>query len=203
MGKPFCLRGGQEQRDLKPSQIVRSYNPDCYTYVENGSKNHSGINPKEANTVVPVYTPVSSRPRCLVYLLDTYFQTFPPKAIEMDVFYLRQKKVVGPYIPWYECTPVGREKLNMYMATMCKEAGISEKKANHSLRATGASALFNAGVPDKFIRDVTGHRSNALQLYERPTLQQQQSVSSVLVQGQKSFAVAEKENASTVTVPSQ
>ncbi len=77
VGKTFCLRGGQEQRDLKPSQFVRSYNPDCYTYVKNGSKNHSGI-----NKVVPVYASVTYRPRCLVYLLDTYFQKFPPKAIE-------------------------------------------------------------------------------------------------------------------------
>lgn len=38
VGKVFCLQGGQEQRDLKPSQFVRSSNPDCYTYVENGSK---------------------------------------------------------------------------------------------------------------------------------------------------------------------
>ena len=36
VGKVFCLRGGQEQRDLKLSQVVRSSNPDCYTYVENG-----------------------------------------------------------------------------------------------------------------------------------------------------------------------
>ena len=43
--------------------------------------------------------------------------------------------------------------------------------------------MFNAGVSDKLIRDVTGHRSTALQLYERPTLQQKQAVSRVLVQG--------------------
>ena len=66
---------------------------------------------------------------------------------------------------------------------MCHEAGISEKKTNHSLRATGATALFNAGVPEKLIKDVTGHRSNALHLYERPSLQQRQEVSKVLVQG--------------------
>ena len=48
------------------------------------------------------------------------------------------------------------------MDAMCKEAGIKEKKSNHSLRATGATALFNAGVPEKLIRDVTGHRSKAL-----------------------------------------
>ena len=38
---------------------------------------------------------------------------------------------------------------------------------------TGASALFNAGVPERLIRDVTGHKLNALHLYERPTEQQQ------------------------------
>ena len=73
---------------------------------------------------------------------------------------------------------------------MCLEAGISEKKTNHSLRATGASALFNASVPEKLIRDVTGHRSNALQLYEKPSLKQKQKV---LVQGANEFST-EKES---------
>ena len=69
------------------------------------------------------------------------------------------------------------------MEVMCCEAGITEKKTNHSLRATGATALFNAGVQEKLIRDVTGHRSNALQIYERPSLEQRQAVSKILVQG--------------------
>ena len=47
--------------------------------------------------------------------------------------------------------------------------------------------MFNAGAPDKLIRDVTGHRSTALQLYERPTVQQKQAVSRVLVQGTQNF----------------
>ena len=37
VGKAFCIRGGQEQRDLKSFQFIREYNPDRYTYVENGS----------------------------------------------------------------------------------------------------------------------------------------------------------------------
>lgn len=89
--------------------------------------------------------------------------------------------------PWYDGVPVGKEKLRTFLQAMCKEAGISEHKTNHSLRATGASAMFNAGVSDKLIRDVTGHRSTALQLYERPTLQQKQAVSRVLVQGTQNF----------------
>jgi len=40
--KAFCLRRGQEQRGLKPSQLERGRMPDHYTYTEHGSKNHQG-----------------------------------------------------------------------------------------------------------------------------------------------------------------
>jgi len=46
---------------------------------------------------------------------------------------------------------------------MRKEAGLNGK-TNHSLRATGATAMFKANVPEKMIRGVTGHQSNALKL---------------------------------------
>ena len=36
VGKAFCLRGGQEQRNLKPLQFVRSFTPECCTYVDSG-----------------------------------------------------------------------------------------------------------------------------------------------------------------------
>ena len=72
------------------------------------------------------------------------------------------------------------------MEVICCEAGITEKKANHSLHETGATALFNAGVQEKLIKDVTSHRSNALQIYERPSLEQRQAVSKILVQGTSS-----------------
>ena len=86
VGKTFCLRGGEEQRKLKPSQFVRSYDPDCYTYIEHGSKNNSGTNVKEANKTVPVFSRPDARPRCLVYLLDKYFEKFPAKAAQLNVF---------------------------------------------------------------------------------------------------------------------
>ena len=90
VGKMFCIRGGEEQRRLKRSQCQRLYNRDCYTYVENGSKT-PGVNVREDNKVVPVFACPEAQPRCLVYLLDTDFQKFPPKAIQMDLFYLRPK----------------------------------------------------------------------------------------------------------------
>ena len=40
VGKCFFLQGGEEQRNLKLSQLVRSSEPNCYTYIENGFKNN-------------------------------------------------------------------------------------------------------------------------------------------------------------------
>ena len=39
VGKVYCIRGGEEQQRLKPSQFVHSREPVCYTYTEHGSKN--------------------------------------------------------------------------------------------------------------------------------------------------------------------
>lgn len=57
---------------------------------------------------------------------------------------------------------------------MCQEAGQLEKKqTNHSLTVTEAT---NAKVPEKMIKDITGHSSSkALSLYERLLAQKQAS----------------------------
>ena len=79
---------------------------------------------------------------------------------------------------------MGKNTLHSLLGTMCVEAGIEEKKSNHSLRATGATAMFAAQVPEKMIKDVTGHKSSkALALYERPTLAQKQALSKVFAGG--------------------
>ena len=81
----------------------------------------------------------------------------------------------------YENSPVGRNTLGNTVKDMCREAGI-ERKNNHSLRATGATATFQANVPDKIIQKTTGHRSiEALRSYERISTQQHQAVSRVLM----------------------
>ena len=53
------------------------------------------------------------------------------------------------------------------LASMCKDAGISGHKTNHSLRAYAATELFRAGIPEKVIQDRSGHRSlEGLRKYE-------------------------------------
>ena len=54
-------------------------------------------------------------------------------------------------------------------------AGITGVKTNHSLRVSGASAFFDAGVPERIIQGRTGHRClESLRVYERVTNQQNQ-----------------------------
>ena len=54
-----------------------------------------------------------------------------------------------PSAPWFYASPVGEHKLVGGMVKdMFTEIGIFGK-SNHSLRATGASILFQAYVPEK------------------------------------------------------
>ena len=116
VGKVFCLRGGEEQRSLKISQFKRE--KDSYVYVENGSKNCSGTSTRITNKVVPVYARPESRPRCLVYLLDTYLEKLPVWAKEKDIFYCRPAKIPNHSGVWYECAAVGKEKLRTFLASV-------------------------------------------------------------------------------------
>ena len=90
-GKNFCLRGGDEQRNLKISQLKRLSNPDRYIYTEKSSKNRCGglKQIRLQNKTVPIIAVPESQSRCHVYLLDKYFLKLPPEAIEKDNFYVQ------------------------------------------------------------------------------------------------------------------
>ena len=45
------------------------------------------------------------------------------------------------------------------MKEMCKEAELDGSFTNHSLRAYGATKMYQAKVPEKLIQERTGHRS--------------------------------------------
>lgn len=67
----------------------------------------------------------------------------------------------------FDKIPVGINSVNRILSVMCKTAGVKREKS-HCLRETCASYPFNQGVDSKFVRDRTGHRSNALLKYEKP-----------------------------------
>ena len=77
VGKVFCLRGGEDQCELKPSQLIRKSNPDRYVYVETGSKNQTGGLKQlvAENKVAHVYAspPTSSFKHCCNHTIQLVF----------------------------------------------------------------------------------------------------------------------------------
>ena len=132
-GKNFCIRGGEEHRNIKLSQFQRYYEPDRYHYIEYVSKNRLG--------------------------------TFRKQHVDSNV------------VPIYCTCQNGQSNVK----DICQRAGIQGNKTNHSLQATGATAMYEAEVPESLIQERTGHRSlKALRVYERSTEAQHQAVSAVL-----------------------
>ena len=181
-GKNFLLRGVQEHVDLCFGQLTRGTNPIRYTYVEHGSKNHSGgvSDLTDGKTVTIVHSHGS---RSHTMLLDLYLSKIPSEARQPNSrFYLRPL----PFTPtgsrsWFWNSPLGTKKIQTMVKDMMQEASIPGNFTNHSLRATGTTTLFDAGVPEALIQKRSGHKSTkALRVYERVTPEQDQAVSRIL-----------------------
>ena len=187
VGLHFCLRGGQEHRDLKQSQLSRvpseGYDADThYVYVENGSKNYQGVR--------AFAQPTSER--CPVHILDLYFSKLPPNA---TAFYMQpmMNVPVDPTRPWFKKTPVGVNTLKNMMSKISELAGLPVRYTNHSIRATSTSRMFISGVPEKIVAEVSGHKSlTALRQYEKTTKEQFQSAGQC-ISSMKSFNEMKKE----------
>ena len=209
-GKNFCLRGGAEQRGLKISQFHREVvqidgrDVCSYVYHEFGSKNRQGgFNSLNSdNKSVRQYENTSGG-ICHVKILDKYLQKIPDEARDGDNFYLTPvtKLPSDPAKSWFTRVPVGKNTLNKMLKEMCQEAGLPEIYTNHSLRAYGATTLFQGEVPEKIIQQRTGHKSiNSLRQYERTTETQLLDVSYVLSNNSKlkaTVSVAQGDDYST------
>ena len=72
-------------------------------------------------------------------------------------------------------------KLDDNLARMCKAAGIGGFKTNHSLHATAATQLYQAGLDEQLIMETTGHQSlDGVCNCKRTSVEQQQVVSDIL-----------------------
>ena len=198
VGKSFCLRGGEEHRCLTLSQFTRLHKPHRYVYSEKSSKNRQGglYQAKMYHKTVTIVANPEVKERCPVYLLDLYISKLPKGAVDNDLFYCKPmaSAPLDASCPWYFNVPIGKNTLSKMVADMCAEAGLSGKKTNHSLRVSGTSCLFEAGVPEKLIQQRTGHRTlESLRMYERVTDKQQLAVSKVLTGEKNTYEDAERD----------
>ena len=90
--------------------------------------------------------------------------------IKLDAFYRRPSRD-GSFD--YEKSAVGLNTLNNILPVkLCGRAGLPRTKTSHSLRVACATRLFQTSVEERLARERTGHTSNALLKYQKPSNEQ-------------------------------
>ncbi len=61
---------------------------------------------------------------------------------------------------------MGVNSLKKIVSTLAKEAGLVGHFTNHSLRAMAATRMYNGGVDEQVIKEITGHKSDSVRAYK-------------------------------------
>lgn len=132
LGKAVCLQKGQEQHDLKPSQLSRHRNPGRFVYVEHGSKNWSGrldLQLEDWHT------------QGILYSLHGSIRRW---AFENEVFYCKSldKCPANPSAPWYCRQACGNHELGTMIRIYANLQVYIPECTNHVLQSTGTTSLY-------------------------------------------------------------
>ncbi|CAG2235086.1 unnamed protein product [Mytilus edulis] len=112
-------------------------------------------------------------------ILFKVFFNFSPANGGKDCFYLTPLKHIKDG-QWYSNNPIGHNTLQGTVKRLCTSIGLTGKRTNHSLRASAATRLYNAGIEEQRVAETTGHRSNAVRVYKRTSADQQIEASNIL-----------------------
>ena len=174
--KIFGLRGGDHRNIVLNnfelgSNFIKFQENSCKTF-------HGGVSdlkyiPKTVKHICHEEG-VKHEPR-LVEIYRLYIGLLEVFGKNGNAFYYKASKAKFGF----EKVPVGINTLNKVLPDLCEAAGVKRKTA-HCLRVTCASSLFNTGVEEKLILERTGHRSNALLKYEKPSEENKGKVSYLL-----------------------
>ena len=184
IGIHFALRGGREQRALRcgeRSQFSLHADSDGHEYLqysEDATKNNQGglKHIKVQHKVVRAYA-IDNQSRCIVSLYKLYLSLGPtPRP---SAFYLKELKNYSQN-QWYSKQVVGEHPSEKVVSQICRTGGLTGYRTNHSLRVTAASRMYQAEVDEQLIKEVTGHRSDAVRNYKRTTESMKRKISKIL-----------------------
>ena len=184
-GLYFALRSGDEHWQLRfePCQIElveQSGERPHLVYTEDISKNRpGGLKGRKMKPKVVMHHANEENPdRCFVRVFKLY-NSLCPENRPKNAFYLKPLQKPKPGCR-FSAKPLGRNTLEETVARFCNDAAISGFKTNHSLRATTATRLYQAGVDEQLVMERTGHRSLGVRSYKRTSQLQQESLPGIL-----------------------
>ena len=193
LGLHLALRGGVEHYRLRrpgfncqiTTDVDESSGQEILVYKEDPLQkcNQGGLRSKNSNKTVKVF-PSSDFRKCPVRLFVKYINLLP-SGNSCGKLYLRPKMKYTPSC-WYWDQPYGKNKVGSTVRKVCELAKIKGKFTNHSLRATSASRMFQANIPEKVIKEVTGHRSECVRVYEKTSNEMLEKASKTISEGKLS-----------------
>ena len=114
-----------------------------------------------------------------VHLVDKYLGLCPSHYVKKPNFYLQSLKLPHPK-QWYSHEVLGQNTIKKVVKDLLSSAEINGYFTNHSLRWTGGSRLFQAGIDQKLVKEYTGHRSDAVDYYQIISDKQRETLSEIL-----------------------
>ena len=180
----FCRRGREGQRALTTKSFNFAVDAAGRKFAtmahDEASKNHrGGVNDKPSNEKeARIYETEDQNDGYKA--LKLYLEKINPNC---SAFFQYPKANFSPEDDvWFEQRPLGVNTLANMMKKISKAAGLSRIYTNHSIRATAITLWSNAGVPNRHIMSISGHRNEqSLAHYNsRPSVSQLQNCSDVL-----------------------
>jgi len=175
----FGLRAAEVQLQLKKADISFLTDGDGHTFCaltrDFMSKNaRGGINGREFSSDGRIYNTMQ---------VEAFKLLISKCHPEIDRLFQRAK--VGKQLPqqpvWYMKSPLGHNILRDMMPRLSTSACLSRRYTNHCLHATVVTKLKEAGVEDRKICRITGHKNaQSLENYERSTEKEIRAVSKIL-----------------------
>ena len=165
------------------------YREDCVTKTHDG-----GLKDMRSDHKIVWVHPNDNISRCPVRLTEKYLSLCPSYTKKSN-FYLQSLQKFTP-VCWYSGQVIGTNTISKVVQTIMKEAKIEGFFTNHSLRRICSTRLFRVGVDQKIVKEVTGHRSNAIEKYQVTSDEQRAQVSKIIAQNPD--AVSRENNVKSV-----
>lgn len=180
----FCRRGREGQRQLTTSSFKFEVDGAGRKYVtmahDEVSKNHPGGFKDKQST------------EKLARIYETDHKNDGYKALELylskvnpgiSAFFQYPKRDWRPSDKiWYEARPLGVNTLASMMKRISEAANLSKSYTNHCVRATAITLWSDAGIPNRHIMAISGHRNEQSLVHynSRPSTSQLHNCSEVL-----------------------
>ena len=181
----WCRRGREGQRNLTPSSFTFAVDENSRAYAtmthDELFKNHpGGFDDTESFEK-------DGRMYCATddlsdgyNALELYISKLNPQCPAFFQFPKRKWSLNDSV--WYENRPLGVNKLAVMMREISEEAQLSIVYTNHSVRATAITLWLDAGLENRHIMAISGHRNEqSLKSYNsRPSSTQLRQSSDIL-----------------------